>query len=83
MSIDRPLSETGSAATHDLPLTDEFSAELGPVQSQVNIEVDSVESALRGVHALEVLLEVLAAEIGCEGDNLLDACEKCLSASCA
>ena len=74
MSIDRPLSETGSAATHDLPLTDEFSAELGPVQSQVNIEVDSVESALRGVHALEVLLEVLAGQVRSQGDDFFYTC---------
>ena len=73
MNVDL-LSETRSAATHDLPLADEFGTELGPVQRQVDIEVDSVEGSLGGVHALEVLLEVLAGQVRGQGDNFFYTC---------
>jgi hypothetical protein len=55
-------------------LADKLSVEFRTVESKVDVEVDAVESALRGVHALEILLEVLAAEIGGERDNFLYAC---------
>ena len=68
------LSESRRAATHDLALADKLSIEFRTVESKVDVEIDAVESALRSIHALEVLLEVLAAEIGGEGDNFLNAC---------
>jgi hypothetical protein len=67
-------SEAGRAATHDFALADQLSVELRTVESEIDVEVDAVEGTLRCVHALEVLLEVLAAEIGGESDNLFDAC---------
>ena len=67
-------SEPGRAASHDLALTDQFSVELGPVKSEVDIKVNAVKGSLRGIHALKVLFEVLPAEIGSEGDDLLYSC---------
>jgi hypothetical protein len=54
-------------------LANELGVELGTVESKVDVEVHSVESTLRSIHALKVLLEVLAAEIGGECDDFLDA----------
>ena len=72
------LPEPCRAAAHDLALAHELGVELRTVEREVDVEVHAVESALGSVHALEVLFEVLAAEIGCESNNLLDACE-CVS----
>ena len=58
------LSEPRGATTHDFALADELGVEFGAVQGEVDVEVDAVEGALRRVHALEVFLEVLAAEVG-------------------
>ena len=69
------LSEASSAAAHDLALADQLGVELGAIESEVDVEVDTIERALWGVHTLEVLLEVLSAEIGGECDNFLNACE--------
>ena len=55
-------------------MADELGVELGAVECEVDIEVDAIECALWSVHALEVLFEVLSAEVGCQGDNLLYAC---------
>jgi hypothetical protein len=55
-------------------LADQLSVEFGTVESEVNVKVDAVEGALRCVHALEVFLEVLAAKVGSEGNDLLDTC---------
>jgi hypothetical protein len=77
--VDRSsLPEPCSAAAHDLALANELSVKFGTVKREVDVEVHAVEGALGSVHALKVLLEVLAAEIGSEGDNFLDACE-CVS----
>lgn len=57
------LPEAGRAATHDLALTHELGVELRAVQGEVDVEVDAVEGALGSVHALEVLFEVLSAEV--------------------
>ena len=57
------LSETSRAATHDFALADELGVELGPVEREVDVEVDAVESALWGIHALKVLFKVLPGEI--------------------
>lgn len=66
------LSKSRSAATHYFTLAYQLGAELGAIQCQVDIEVHTVECALRCVHALKVFLEVLAREIGCQGHDFLD-----------
>lgn len=66
------LPEAGSAAAHNLALAHKLCAELGAVQSQVNVKVYSVEGTLRRIHSLEILFEVLARQIRCKGDNFLD-----------
>ena len=67
------LSESCRAPTHDLALAYQLSIELAAVEGEIDIEVDAVEGALRGIHALEVLLKVLAREVGRQGDDFLDA----------
>ena len=67
------LLEAGGAAAHDFALADELSVEFGAVEGEVDVEVDAVEGSLGRVHALEVFLQVLTREVGCEGDDLLDA----------
>ena len=54
-------------------MTNELGVEFRAVESEVDVEVNSVEGTLRRVHALKVLLEVLAAEVGGECDDFLDA----------
>jgi len=71
------LSETCGTSTHDFALANELGVELGAIEGEVDVEVHSVESALGSVHALKVLLEVLAAEVGGECDDFLDAWEFC------
>jgi hypothetical protein len=71
-TCNKKLPEPGCAATHDLSLAHKLSVELGTVQCEVDIEVDTVEGTLGRVHALKVLFEVLAREIGGEGDDFLD-----------
>jgi hypothetical protein len=50
--------ESGRAPSHDLALAHQLCVELGPVEGEVDIEVDAVEGALRSIHPLKVLLEV-------------------------
>lgn len=76
-----PLSEPCPAATHNFALANELGAELGAVQSKVDVEVDAVEGSLRRVHTLEVLFEVLARQVGRESNDLLDSCWKFALAS--
>lgn len=57
------LPEPGRAATHDLALAHELCVKLGAVEREVDVEVDAVKSALRGVHAFEVLFEIFAREV--------------------
>lgn len=52
------LPESSRASAHDLSLADELGVELAAVEGEVDVEIDSVEGALRRVHALEVLFEV-------------------------
>ena len=59
-------------------MADKFGIEFRSVQREIDIEVDAVEGALWGIHALEVFFEVLSAEVGCQGDDFLYAC-KCVS----
>lgn len=68
------LPKPRSAATHYFTLADQLGTELGAVQCQVDVKVHTVECALRCVHALKVLLKVLAGEIGCQGDDFLNTC---------
>ena len=56
----RRLPESSCAATHDFALADELGVEFGAVEREVDVEVDAVESALRGVHAFKVFFEVLS-----------------------
>lgn len=67
-----PSLEPRRAPTHHLALAHQLGVELAAVEGEVDVEVDAVESALRGIHALEVLFQVLAAEIGRQGDDFLD-----------
>jgi hypothetical protein len=67
------LSEACGTSAHDFALANELGVEFGAVEGEVDVEVHSVESTLRSIHALKVLLEVLAAEIGGECDDFLDA----------
>ena len=69
------LSESRCAAAHDFALAYQLGVELGAVEREVDVEVHTVESALRRVHALEVLFKVLAAEIGGEGYDFLYTCD--------
>ena len=66
------LSESRCAAAHDLALAHQLGVEFGAVQREVDVEVDAVECALRGIHALKVLLEVLARQVRSERDDFLD-----------
>ena len=60
-------------------MTDKLGIELAAVESEVDVEVDAVEGSLGGIHALEVLLEILAREVGGQGDDFLDACVREIS----
>ncbi len=70
----RLLSESCTAAAHNLALADQLGAELGPIKRQVDVEVHTVKGTLRCVHALKVLLQVLARQIRGESNDLLDPC---------
>ena len=52
-------SKPRRATTHDLALADELGVELGSVEREVDVKVYAIEGALRGVHALKVLFEIL------------------------
>ncbi len=66
------LSESCCAPPHDFTLAHQFGVELGPVKGEVDVEVNTVERALRSIHAFKVLFQVLAAEVGGQRDNFLD-----------
>ena len=53
-------------------MANKLGVEFGAVESEVDVEVDAVEGALWGVHALEVLLEVLSRQVRSERDDFLD-----------
>jgi hypothetical protein len=67
------LSESCGTSAHDFALTNELGVEFGTVESKVDVEIHSVEGALGCVHALKVLLEILAAEVRGKRDDFLDA----------
>lgn len=79
VAVGSRLPELGPAAAHDLVLAHQLGTEFTSIQSKVNVEVDAVEDTLRGVHALEVRLEVLAREVRRERDNFLDAWKELVS----
>jgi hypothetical protein len=54
------LSKPRRTPTHHLTLTHQLGIELGPVEREIDIEVNAVKRALRRVHALKVLFEVFA-----------------------
>lgn len=68
------LSESCTATTHNLPLTDQFSVELTSIEREIYIKIYAVECSLWRVHALKVLFEILARKIRSQSDNLLYAC---------
>jgi hypothetical protein len=57
------LSESCSAAAHNLSLADQLCAELGTVESQVDIKVNTIEGTLRRIHSFKILLKILPGEI--------------------
>jgi len=69
------LSEASGAAAHDFALTHQLSVELRTIKCEVDVEVDAVKGTLRCVHALKVLLKVLARKVGGERDDFLDPCD--------
>lgn len=68
------LLELGPAAAHDLSLADQFSVELTAIEREINVKVHTIESTLRGIHALKVRFEVLPRKVRCERNDFLDAC---------
>ena len=54
-------------------MTDQFCVELAPVEGEVDVEVDAIESAVRSVHPLKVFFEILAGEVGGERDTFFDS----------
>jgi hypothetical protein len=67
------LPESRGTPAHDFALAHKFGIELGSVEREVNIEVNTIECALRRVHALKVLFKILAAKVRGQGDDFLDA----------
>jgi hypothetical protein len=55
----KSLPKAGGAATHDLALADKLGVELGSIEREVDVEVYAVKGTLWGIHAFEVLFEVL------------------------
>jgi len=51
----RRLSKPGSAPAHNLALTDQLGIKLGPIECEVDIEVNAVKRALRRIHPLKIL----------------------------
>lgn len=68
------LPELRRTPAHDLALAHQLGIELATVERQVDVEIDTVKCAIRSVHALKVLLKVLAGQIRGKGHHFLDAC---------
>ena len=60
-------------------MTHQLSIKLTPVKRKVNIKVDPVESTLRRIHSLKVLLQVLPRQVRGEGDDFLDSYNQILA----
>lgn len=54
------LPESSRAATHDFTLANKLGIELRSIEREVNVEVDTVEGALWGIHTFKVFFEVLS-----------------------
>ena len=83
MSHPTSSPEPRTAAAHNLALANQFGAEFRSVECEIDVEVDAVEGTLWRVHALKVLLEILAGQVGGECNDFLDPCVlvSCLSCS--
>jgi hypothetical protein len=62
-----------STSPHHLPLAHQLGVELAPIKREIDIEVNAVESALRRIHPLKILFEVLPREIARQSHDFLDA----------
>lgn len=67
-----PSPKPRRAPAHDLTLTHQLCIELAAVEREVDVEIHAVKSALGCIHALEILFEVLAAEVRSQGDDFFD-----------
>lgn len=67
------LPKSRGTSAHDFALAHQFGVELGAVQREVYVKVYAVEGALRRVHALKVLFEVLAREVRGQGHDFFYA----------
>lgn len=74
--VDFALPEPGPTAAHNLTLADQHSTELAPIESEVDVKVHSVKSAIWSVHALKVSFEILAGKIRRECNYFFDTCNK-------
>lgn len=72
LCLSAPSSKPRTAPSHHVTLTHQFGIELAPIKSKVNIEVDTVESALGGIHSFKVLFKILSREITCQSHDFLD-----------
>lgn len=72
------LPESRTATTHNFTLTHQLGVEFRSIESEVDIEVDTIECALGCVHSFEVLLEILSRQVRCECYDLLDAWVLCI-----
>lgn len=73
----RPLivscsSESCAAPAHDIALTHQLGIKLTSIQCEIDVKVNTIESALRRIHPLKVLFEILSGEITGQGDDFLD-----------
>ena len=48
------LLKPASAPSHNLTLTNKLGVKLRPIKREVDVKVNTVESSLRGIHALKV-----------------------------
>lgn len=54
------LPKSSCATAHNFSLADELSIEFGPVEGEIDVEVDAIEGTLGCIHAFKVLFEVLS-----------------------
>jgi hypothetical protein len=73
LPLSRHSPKPRATPPHHISLTDQFGIKFTPIQSQVDVEVDAVESSLRRIHPLKVLFEVLPREVARQSNDFLDA----------
>lgn len=66
-------SKPSTTPPHHIALTHQLGIKLASIQRQVNVKIHAVKSPLRRIHALKVLLQVLARQIAGQCDDLFDA----------